>query len=258
MKATKKYLFLPFFALLTLVGQSSSHAAPLTATNGDLLLGIEDASGTENMDLVINLGLYTNGVIPSSFTPVNISSDLSQVFGTNWASNASLNLQYGIYGFNRGNNTITMSQASTTPAGQSAQQLETSYANQNDTFGNLLVEYNSGVTATLSGGGTTTNGVFMLSADTSYWSSYAGINAGSVFDDSNINPIETSLGSSVDMYNNPLGSSSLLGTYLNYQMLLSSSGIISEVAAVPEPSTYLLLGVGGVMLLVVSRRRMAK
>ncbi len=242
----KKTLLAAAIALTGLATFNTGHAQ---AVSGDLILGVEDTSGFSNENLMIDLGNFA-GI--NNLDPLNISSDLSQVFGTNWASDTGL--EYGIYSFNRGNNTIFMSQAATTPAGQSAQQNETSYANQNSTFGNLLVEFNGALNASLSGGGTTANGVFTLAADPTSWSSYAGINAGSVFNDSNINPIETTLGSGLDLYSNPLASPSTFGTFTGTTVTLGSNGVIS---AVPEPSTYVLFGLGALVLAMVVRRRTA-
>jgi hypothetical protein len=243
--------------LLTLLGAFSmtTGQAQLVTTYsgikaGDLILGFDTASsgiGTAR-NLVVDLGSFANlGTLGS----INLSSDLTTTYG---ASFATLGIQYGIFDI-AGSGGATMVYATTPNAGgdvfpnQSSGALATPRANYNGVLGRDATTgfgYNMANSVNLTGKGT-----WLASGDINSWSSQSPSLApfGAYG-----NTIETTIG-------NPLYLNSVSTTLSSVQVgtfSLSSAGILTYAAtAVPEPSTYVLLGLGVLALSAVARRRQA-
>jgi len=218
----------------------------------DLFLGVEDSSGTITKNLVVDLG---NASTITTLQTTSLSADLTTVFGSGYSANSSL--VYGVFGIS--GSTPIYSQASTGvfgsgSDGQTAQNREFSYNSQATALGNFKSEVAGAASASITGGGVTTVGVYMSANDANSWTSFAS-GSKSVFGNANWGGLETSLGSALDMYNSPTGSESLNGNYLNYQINLSTAGSLSVIAAaVPEPSSYALVGLGALLLIMAYRR----
>jgi|GEM_PF-1953795 len=215
----------------------------------DVFLGVEDSSGGTQANLVINLGNWSN---INSLNGTSISSDLSQVFGSSYGSNASLS--YGIFGALGAG--FEVSAASTGAFGsgtdgQNAPNKEWSLSPQGTALANFRTQVRSAAAGSLASSGTTLNGVYMSSGDSTSWSAYAS-GSRSVFGDGNWGSIETGLGSALDMYVVVAGNPNQNGAYINQQVTLGANGTINVV---PEPSTYALFGFGALLLVIAYRRK---
>jgi hypothetical protein len=223
-----------------------SHAqAQLTnSTAGDTFLGFEDT--TLNKNLVVDLG---NGANLNTFTSLNLATDLAAVFGSNWATN--VNLQYGLFGINTTKTTIWSSVVSgaAAPVKKTSGALATTYAHYTALQGNFNTD--------VANGQLLTQGVQMnvgTGSDTGFatWTgntpTAGGTSAFAVYNQT----LETGVGGSLDIYAVTSSSQTLLNTFT-----LKNTGVISSLSAVPEPSTYALMGLGALMLVGLVRRRMA-
>lgn len=234
----KKKLLTAALAFLAGAFVATSQAAPVTANYGDILLGFEvtDGSGTQN--LLIDLGSYTT---IGSFTNINIASDLATVFGSGWSNSVS----YGAYGTtiaggHWGQNYLT----TTNPVvgllakGNTSSKIDAT----------ALVDYYNLQRVNSS---TTTNGVYGSSSATGAWSTF--LPSTSPFGVSADPGIETTLGTSLSLWNRTYSPNTVAIT--PYTLLVDSAGNLS-VSAVPEPSTYLLFGLGALALVLRVRRRL--
>ena len=248
----KKTLLTAAIALTGLAAYSSAYA---TANNNDVILGVEDVTGSITKNLLVDLGSYST--FPS-FSSINLSSDLTAVFGSGFGSNG--NLQYALYSFNRANNTLAASATSTgtgVDAGGNSWSQSTSYGTQSAQFGQLLSEYNGALNSTIANSGTTANGVFVASGDSASWTSLAGAQSSGTFGDGSsgiANNFENTLGTTEDIFSAVQASSSTSSTYTGKQVTLGTDGVLS---AVPEPTTYALFGLGALLLVIAVRRRNA-
>ena len=236
---------------------TSAHAQ--SYTSGDLLLGFSEA-GASN-DYVVNLGLastFTNASPGSSFTVSdgNIGADLSSsnLFNSGWASNSSV--QFGIVGDS--GTTLFFTAPAGTPAlteraGGTVTSIEGQIASLGSDFdGQTIGTANSSVALIESASGG------------SSWASLSD-NGGVAFkytQTSNIvsNTIPSS--SVLDLYELvPHSGTSTPGTLLG-DFTLSSGGVLTfqaeGAAAVPEPSTYALMGAGLAVLFWRVRRKTAQ
>jgi PEP-CTERM motif len=258
MPTMKKYLLIAGIALSSLAGLSKVHAQfvpnQTNAALGDLILGFETTGGGGAANLVVDLGgIATNGVITNSSgiienflaNPLNLSNDLTTVFGSNWSNTVS----YGLYSVN-----LPKQIFASAPASQSTGYLEASSSTQGvqkTAFLNLLQLFkNNGVS-----GLTTANGVIETASTTYSWSYFTPSSA--AFGNANYANIEVPIGSAVNMFLMVPNNTGALGSLLanNSQFQVSSNGVFS---AVPEPSAYGLMSLGAMALGFVALRRRAK
>lgn len=223
------------------IASTQAQAAPVSANYGDIILGFETTGGNNSggtQNLLIDLGSYAN---LGSFTNINIASDLSAVFGSGWSNTVS----YGAYGtayvIHWTQNYLTapsgqaafgvLSQGNTTPKSDSVV---------------LVNTYNTQLT----NGVTTTYGISESSTATGAWSSFTPDT--SPFGVSSDQNIETTLGTSLNLFNRSYSPNTVNAT--PYSILVDVAGNLS-VSAVPEPSTYVLFGLGALVLGLAFRRK---
>jgi hypothetical protein len=228
-------------AVLTLGLLSHVQAQLTNSTSGDTFLGFEDT--VLNKNLVVDLG---NGANLNTFTSLKLASDLTTVFGSNWASD--VNLQYGLFGINTAKTTIWSSVVSgaAAPVKKASGALATPYTHYTSLQGNFNTD--------VANGQFLTQGVQMnvgSGSDTGYatWTgntpTAGGTSAFAVYNQT----LETGVGGSLDIYAVTSSTQTLLNTFT-----LKNTGVLSSLLAVPEPSTYALMGFGALLLIGVVRR----
>jgi len=236
---------------ITAAGSLTAKAATVTNyQDGDIFLGIRALStdtGQGNTTVyLINLGNYsqfTNATAGSTFEVANLFSDLNTIYGTdNWYSRAGL--QFGVFGGTADGDTsrtLYASRQSTTPWGQ-----------LNFTAGNTAYNLINQVRNSYNGNQATAGNADAITQATSLSTGYyAQVNKSSDFDKWS-GGIEARLNTSLNLFALPTGQATeLVGSFS-----ISNQGVVS-FTAVPEPSTFLLIGVAG-LTLVVFRRRLQK
>ena len=246
-------------ALLILVGSLSigcmtASAQTNYATAGDAFLGFEDT--TQNLNYLIDLGSASN---LSSFTNLNISSDLTTVFGASWASNA--NLKFGLFGINSGKTQVWSSvvNGATAPVKRSSGALATTYTH----YLAMETAFNNDVAASPSQ--FLTYGVQMnvgSGNDVGFgsWSgntpSANGATAFAVYNQT----LETGVGGKLDIYGVTSSTQTLINTWLfgsngvvsvysaqvNTNVWSSNSGNLSAIG-ITNGSTLVMSGSGGLV-----------
>ena len=240
-------------SLLAMVGAALIAAgaqAQLTYTDGDLFFGFRDTISQKGY--LVDLGAYTQFTDPLTFSALSfggsstIGADLVQQFGASWYTTSTL--KWGIFANSDGDGVFLGSKLVGT-----ATWLTPNDASAALTAGGI----NTVATGFLAGGTTTAStnsadaGFQTSTAGGTYW---YGVNQSPNF--SSASPfngagIEAAVTNNLSLYQ-LAGSTptALLGA-----LKINSAGTISAVAAVPEPSTYVLFGIGGLLLLVAYRRR---
>jgi hypothetical protein len=227
---------------------STMKAAPSSASTGDVILAFEDTSLNKNY--VVNLGAGTS---LSSFSSINIGTDLASVFGGTW--NSDTNLFYGIFGVAADKSHVWAS----TLSGNNALPYKSkgALANALTYYNTLINNYNAELTYQ-----GLTNGVYFnvgsgLDQGRATWSgNFPKANGTSAFGTYN-QSLEgaVSQNDTLDVYDlgNTAGSVNLIfGAANGNQIQVTSAGVVQ---AVPEPSTYALLGLGALLLVLAARRR---
>ncbi len=227
---------------------TGAFAAPdLTYNAGDVLLGFRATDPDVTKAYIVNLGHYTN---VANYTPswegINLSSDLTTVFGTNWSSTTTWGMVAIAQDKKSWASSVLAGEAATiTPRTTSF--LGTPAANLGaigSQFGSLTFDAGSAATP-----GLLTEGVWGESADIS-WVSY-------VFNNNFANgSFESESSSNLDFYiayGSTYGSAGnvLRSTTVKANTFTLNNGTIQSV---PEPSTYALFGIGALLLIVAYRR----
>ncbi len=237
-------------ALLSFLAFQGVHAQVLTPItnaasiqNGDLLLGVNSTVGG-GKDLLIDLGQFGNLVNGGS---LNISADLA-------AAGLTTALYYGVFAVTDGKivyattptsgkvyNSLNSSQAGIAQ-GNYLQPLGVGGAN----IGTLGYDRANGYQTTASGG-------WITSSDINSWTTQnpnVSIAPGFGY---NQYGVESAIDSIAYLDQANLGGA---GNAQVGRLSLTSAGVLSYTA-VPEPSTYALLGLGGLLLVIAYRRKTA-
>lgn len=262
----------------------AAQSARAQAVDGDLILGFEAYSGTATgNNLEVNLGSFEDPI-----SSVNLSSELTSVFGANWATTVYWSIASTTAGNTQG---YTLGAANSPTPSPGVIYYGTNGTATNTSAQNVLwisVPTTSSFVPTVASANTQSNPAGAIDSMISTFDgggtpgsteSFIGTNSGNgaYTDEENGN------GSYSSPYNyfSSAGSPSSIEVngpgYANlYQLVgykgigpanagqngidigefeLESSGTFIEV---PEPSTYVLFGLGGLGLLFIARRRMAR
>lgn len=271
----------------------SASAVLTTYTAGDIFLGFRQGSASNT--LAVNLGLLSKfltpalggtatagssfnlqfGVIPNTSTPVtNLNADLTAVFGSSWASNSSngTSVRWSVSGLTNNDfdntpingynaRTILVTKARTNPAAQSAvlgSVIQDNFAGEFDSFAN------SNIAGGFVGQNSTANSsVAFIGAksdannyDTRLGSSGSfGLGANRRIEQLASGANQGPTNSVLDFYLAPTAGSTLAtsNTYLGNFSLNSAGELTFNV--VPEPSTWALLALSGLVFTILLRRR---
>jgi hypothetical protein len=261
---------------LAIVLGTSAHAQ--TYNTGDVLLGFEQ-SGSAN-DYEVDLGAFTQFADATSPVTLQLSvTDLNTAFGSTWSSNSTSVsdpdlVQWGAIGSGALHGVTTVGSTSlaadtlfytvgeVTPGTQSTPPTEHSSTSQGTTVTQLVnaTTGSGGFTSgTLTGNGTLQAIIQSATATNSYAyeiNSKSDFEIGSDIQQPTSGSFTGPTDSVLDLYQlNPVngGTASYLGDFS-----LSSGGTLTfDPAAVPEPSTYALMGVGAMFLIWNLRRKKA-
>ena len=236
-------------SLLTIASASlmmlGAHAAPVTASPGDVFLAFEDT--VQNKNYLVDLGPGSN---LSSFTSLNIGSDLATVFGGSWSTD--VNLYYGVYGINSGKtqawgSVLTGNNALPYKASGALGSALSGYSALANNFNAELptqglsqgVYFNVG--SGLDQGTATWTGNHPTASGTAAFGTYnASLEAA------------VSLNQTLDVYKlAPSPVAAIFSALNNNALGINSSGLVQVV---PEPSTYALAGLGALLLVIAYRR----
>jgi PEP-CTERM motif len=216
------------------------------AANGDLYLGFEATGGIgQTANLVFDLGSAANFNSISG----NIGADLAATYGDNWYSRSDL--FYGAVGAVNPSlsgdpiNTLYGTDNSGAGAWNRA-----SAAAQGTVVSKIRsMQTQIGTDLANGQGGLTSGVVIMNNSELAAWGAYTTI-GGTSFGSFN-GSIEGSVGSVLDLYRMAPGVGQ--GGYIG-SLTIGQDG---SVAAVPEPATYTLMGLGALILIVAYRRKTA-
>ena len=239
----------------------SAKAAGFAYANGDLLVGFRQ-TGNNTSDYVIDLtklsaswGVNTLRDATGTVT-LNLGASLGTDFATAFGSATPSNVTWGLLGSEGSGSangdpfrTYYLSEPTggTTPASTSAQ------STQINNIGGIAGQYGPGVSGAVSSGSILSDATNGLTSYTNSWTLRLNGNLGNA----QLNPIETGLASTLDLWKLPQGSStqSDIGTvsFNNATDTLT----FNPTPAVPEPATA-LFGCVGLAVLAVGRRRKAR
>jgi PEP-CTERM motif len=232
-------------------------AGSFTAADGDFFLGFQASSGVgSTTNYVVDLGsIGLANTFGGTVKTLDLSADLSSIYGSGWASRNDLT--YGIFGYyanngvdNKGNskkaNTFFASADSA-----SDPWAKSDYAS----LGGVVASASSVVAAAAADpSGTVANSAKMASTETYSWGNYSTSSGAFSFFGSSI---ETGIANSLNIYQlEPTpddGSAPYYGS-----ASLSSLGNLT-VTTVPEPSSVALVGIAGLgAAFILYRRRKAQ
>ena len=263
-----------FFATVVLLSAftafSPVHAVP-SVNDGDIFLGIRNkVSGTQTY--VIDLGSFdnfynnANPVTPYSlnqgFTAAALVSDLNTFLGGGWYNNA--NVVYGLFGgYQAGSsssisglpdNALVIGTLTSTPVGNIADQTINTLTGYAASIGSSVATSVGVSSAWVNNNGSGTWDGYQYggtaNAANGQGSSAYGFYPGT---------LETQVGNTLyanTVYSSDSGANNGKTGALIGAVTLASDGTLS-LSAVPEPSTYILFGLGALLLVIASRRRSA-
>lgn len=245
---------------------ASSARAQVLFNAGDLLLGFEQSGTTSNY--VVDLGSLSNFIGVTGSITFNLSTtDLGNVFGSTWASNSQSNLvQWGVIGgtsrtatqtygsVTLPKNTLFYTVGETVAGTQSLAPLRGANAAQNSINGNI-VSLDNAFDGAAAAPGSSTATIFASGTWSSFSPGSTAFGIGSSIEQPGSGSFTGPTNSVLDLYE--LQTSSVAnqpGTLLG-SFSLSNSGVLTFTGAVPEPSTYALMGIGLALLVWQVRRK---
>lgn len=250
--------------LAVLSAGAVAHATSFNYTDGDFLVGFNATSGTGNAtNLVIDLGnIPFTSPAPTGGTALslNISADLTAVYGSQWTNNSTLT--YGIIGafandsfdkFGTPNAANTLYASADSSASAWALDYPSSLASP---VGNLQLVANQMAQDSYTGNqfGILDGAIRMAKSETYSWDNVISSGyVGNYFQGS----VVTGVGSYLTIYqlypsfDNAGNDAPVFGA-----ASLSSTGQL-VITTVPEPSTYALMGLGALLFIIAYRRKNA-
>jgi len=229
------------------VSTASTQAQVANANPGDVILAFDDASIQK--EYLVDLGA---GSTLANFQSINVGTDLATVFGSSWQTDQ--NLQFGLFGINTTKTDVWASTSSGNGAFpiKSTGALATTSAHYNAIIGNFNGDIANGQGLTA---GVQVN--IGTGSDKGY-STFLGNNptatAGSAFAVYN-QSLMTGINGTLDVFQTGNGAGSSVALFS------SAAGSALQVDAtgqvIPEPSTYALMGLGALLLVIVYRRKTA-
>lgn len=272
----KKYLATVLAVLAGLAFITPSAKAAYSYTDGDLFLGVY--SSTKNQDYLIYIGNYTNyttngGAYTGATITLNtapgiaigsasqINADLTAVFGSGWYTDS--NVKFGVVGtldyFGANNMFVTDPNAAGNTSNWTVFDAGTQGAASGDAY-TLASVYQNGT----ANGATATNGKIQSTTTAGSYYDYSPlgtVSSGASYEyytggiDTSSRSIKLAElvatdGSLNGLTVQPDGSKNILGTFT-----IASNGTITYAAAIPEPSTYAMMGIGTLAFVVMIRRR---
>jgi len=271
---------------ITAILGTSAHAAPPTYNPGDVIIGFQQTNSSN--DYEVDLGSASRFLGATSNLTFNLSvTDLNSTFTSNWASNSATNLvQWGVIGASNkavsgdlvlGSwtlpaNTLFYTKGELTPGTLTTAPAEKSSSLQGNINNNIAIfdgQFAAPTSAQTAGSTASLQAIDLAagssgSFDKENATSNFGIasgNAGSILQNS-LSAFDGPTNSVLDLYElTPTNADVTKPTTLLGEFSLSSGGVLTfdaaNVAAVPEPSTYALMGVGALLLVWRLRRKTA-
>jgi hypothetical protein len=239
----KKKLLIALVALVGTSAFSQVHATPVAYTNNDIILAFE--STFENKDLLIDLGqgsAFASALSGGSFSSINIYADLTNAFGSDWASNTTNDVQWGLFSISTSK---TIVYASVAVGGNPLPLKSPNALSTTATAYSALI---SGYTTALGNSDYATNGLGVyqnITGSTGKTTWIGNTTTAPYFGVYNVSLVN-GVGGNIDIYGTTGSTSIKEGT-----LTIGSDGTIS---AVPEPSTYALFGFGALLMSIAYRR----
>lgn len=228
---------------IALAQSVSASTLSYTDSPADILVGFRATSGTgSSSDYIINIGSV--GSLTSGET-WSIGSDLSSTFGSTWSGSSTV--LWGIAGESGDDNTVYASN-STSSVYHNAFNIgstQTDISNVGSSYGQST------------GNAVNAAGLIQAKTDGNSWASYNFGSNSSVGNFEYFTTLEGTTSQTLTLWAVAQGNTSAstqVGTFA-----IDSTGTITFTSAVPEPTTYALLALGGfVLLMSVNRRRSLK
>ena len=242
-------------AAIALVGVASANAALTTYTSGDIIIGFTQAGNANCYE--VNIGSASNFMTLNTWSYQLNTVDLSNIFGSGWANDGTVT--FGLAGAGTSTLSAVLGQVKGTTwvSAPSGSAWTTGGGGQNQaaqaiigmTTGSVASGGFKNETINVAG----TNAVEITAGLSNSWTTRSNTGGASFV---NYNPtVSASLDSgasvSVAFYQIDNTTSKDLGNFK-----LSDSGALT-FQAVPEPSTYAMLTMGGLGVLGMLRRRRA-
>jgi len=253
-----------FLALAGVAGMAflaqSGQASTLTYTSGDLLVGFTDSS--DSNDYVIDLGSASTFINATGTLSLgNIGADLTAVFGSGWATDGSVNWSlagttYNTGGAGLGTYVNFLSQAESTPGTAKTPWAGLATGGRNNLASKIAAA--SGVSAGSGYGGQIGNatnpaGLIQSATALNSWTTDManGFTSGHTITGNFANGAAGTVLDVDQMSTSTNGTGTDLGT-----LTIDSSGNLTFTSAnaAPEPSTYALLGLSGLLVLAFRSR----
>ena len=227
-------------AATALLAISAAQAAPSNWQSGDILLGFRAFGGTgTDKNVLIDIGTAAN----LGSLNVSLGTDLGATFGANWYSRTDI--YWGAFGADNNKNLWASIASGSTPW--------VGLGNGNSTPKGTLFNAGSRYNSDISYGNYGSVAVLEATSDaTQLWEGYLPNNfqfTGSL----NNGTFEAATPNNLDIISVLAGTANrnVSGT-VAATIQIDSNGVVS---AVPEPSTYALLGFGALLLIVAYRRK---
>jgi hypothetical protein len=259
--------------VLAAVFGTSAQAQSVTYTEGDLLIGFDQTGAANNY--VVDLGQISQFINATGPLTFNLStSDLTNTFGSSWASNSQTNLvQWGVIGagdrtsnITSGSdtiqkNTLFYAVGELTPGTQSTPPTEGTNSAQNIINGNITANFANGSggfngTTPTAGSTLSLQAINQVSGAVNSWSYEISTKTDFGIGSNIQQPLSGSAtgptNSVLDLYTlTPTNASVTQPTTYLGDLSLGSSGVLTftNAGAVPEPSSYALVGLGVLFLL---------